>query len=120
MAKKKKPIPPALRQQTDQKKTSVVNPQPKTQTVSATPSYRSKQTESKSVTFVFGRTNYILMLAGLFLIALGFILMIGGGSDDPKVFNPEIFNTTRLTISPLLILLGFGVEFFAILRKPKE
>jgi hypothetical protein len=120
MVKKKKPIPVAKKQQVEQKKAAVVNPQVKPQVFSTPSSVKTKASDTKAVDFVFGRMNYILMIAGIALIALGFILMIGGGSDDPKVFNPEIFNTTRLTISPILILLGFAVEFFAILKKPRE
>ena len=82
-------------------------------------SKNSKQTENKP-TFVFERKNYIIMLIGLGLMALGYILMIGGGSDDPNVFNPAIFNAQRLTIAPLLILAGIGVELYAILHKPKD
>ena len=59
------------------------------------------------------------MLIGLALMALGYILMIGGGSDDPNVFNPAIFNAQRLTIAPLLIIIGIVVEIYAILYKPK-
>ena len=54
--------------------------------------------------FLFEKRNFILLIVGLFLIALGFILMTGGGSDDPEVFNPEIFSTTRIAIAPFLIL----------------
>jgi hypothetical protein len=67
----------------------------------------------------FGRMNYILVIAGIALIALGFILMIGGGSTDPNVFNEEMFNTRRLTIAPILVLAGFVVEIVAIFWKKK-
>ena len=56
------------------------------------------------------------MLIGFVVIALGFILMIGGGSDDPNVFNPEIFNFRRIRLAPALVLIGFGIEIAAILR----
>lgn len=81
-------------------------------------SKNSNQKEDKP-TFVFERKNYIIMLIGLGLMALGYILMIGGGSDDPNVFNPAIFNTQRLTVAPLLIIAGIIVEIYAILYKPK-
>ena len=71
-------------------------------------------------TFLFDRVNYLLMLAGLALIFIGFALMAGGGSEDPAVFNPEMFNTQRLVVAPVFILLGFAVEVVAILRKPKN
>jgi uncharacterized membrane protein len=71
-------------------------------------------------TFLFGKKNFILLIVGLVLIAFGFILMSGGGSDDPNVFNPEIFNSTRIIIAPIFILAGFIVEIFAIMSKPEE
>ena len=66
--------------------------------------------------FIFSRANYKFMLIGFFIIALGFILMVGGGSDDPNVFNPEIFNFRRIRLAPALVLVGFGIEIAAILR----
>ena len=68
----------------------------------------------------FAKMNYILVLVGVALIALGMILMIGGGSSDPDVFNPKMFNFQRLTLSPILILLGFVVEIVAIFWKKKK
>jgi hypothetical protein len=70
--------------------------------------------------FAFGKENYRLMLIGLALIAVGFLLMVGGGSDDPNVFNPEIFSFRRITLAPILILAGFVVEIFAIMKRPKD
>lgn len=67
----------------------------------------------------FTKMNYILVLAGVVLIALGMILMIGGGSSDPDVFNEKMFNFQRLTLSPILILLGFVTEIVAIFWKKK-
>jgi hypothetical protein len=70
---------------------------------------------------LFGKENYRLMLVGLVLIALGLILMGGGKSKDPNVFNPkEIYSFTRITLAPILILGGFVVEIFAIFRKDKK
>jgi hypothetical protein len=69
--------------------------------------------------FIFGRENYILLLAALALIILGYVLMAGGGSDDPNVFSEEIFSTRRITIAPIVILSGFALGVYAILRKPK-
>ncbi len=68
----------------------------------------------------FGRMNYILVLIGIALIALGFILMIGGGSSDPDVFNEQMFNFRRLTLAPILVLAGFVVEIVAIFWKGKN
>jgi hypothetical protein len=77
-------------------------------------------TTVKTGEFAFGNENYRLMLIGLVFIVVGFLLMIGGGSDDPKVFNPEIFSFRRLTLSPILILAGYVIEIFAIMKKPKN
>ena len=66
--------------------------------------------------FIFSRPNYKLMLIGFFVISSGFILMVGGGSDDPNVFNPEIFNFRRIRLAPALVLIGFGIEIAAIVR----
>ncbi|NVK05037.1 MAG: DUF3098 domain-containing protein [Flavobacteriia bacterium] len=74
----------------------------------------------KTATFLFGRINYILLFVGLALIALGYILMIGGGSDDPAVFNEEIFSKQRIGVAPILLVLGFVVEIFAIMYHPKS
>jgi hypothetical protein len=70
--------------------------------------------------FAFGKENYRLMLIGLAFIAVGFLLMIGGGSTDPNQFNPEIFSFRRITLAPVLILAGFIVEVFAIMKRPKD
>ncbi len=67
--------------------------------------------------FVFGKKNYMFMLIGIAVIALGFILMSGGGSDDPNVFNPDLYSFRRIRLAPTLILIGFGIEVYAILRK---
>ena len=70
--------------------------------------------------FLFGKRNYIIMLIGLLIIALGFILMAGGGSDDPNVFNEEIYNFRRIRLAPTLVIIGFIVEIYAILANPKK
>lgn len=70
--------------------------------------------------FAFGKENYRLMLIGLALIAIGFILMIGGGSKDPSQFNPDIFSFRRITLAPILVLAGYVVEIFAIMKNPKD
>jgi Protein of unknown function (DUF3098) len=70
---------------------------------------------------LFGRENYIIMLAGLAVIALGFLLMAGGKSDDPKVFDTkEVYSTTRITIAPMIIIAGFILEIIGIMKKPKS
>ncbi|WP_104735373.1 DUF3098 domain-containing protein [Hanstruepera ponticola] len=79
-----------------------------------------KRKEAAKTEFIFGKKNYKFMLIGLGVIALGFILMSGGGSDDPNVFNPEIFNWRRIRLAPGLVLLGFGIEVYAILLNPNK
>lgn len=70
---------------------------------------------------LFGKENFKWMLIGLGVMALGFILMIGGKSADPKVFNDsDVYSFTRITIAPILIIAGLLVEIFAIMKKPKE
>ena len=61
-----------------------------------------------------------MVLIGLGIIILGFILMAGGGSDDPNVFDESIFSFTRITLAPIVVLLGFGFEVYAIMKKPKS
>lgn len=70
--------------------------------------------------FIFGKKNYQWMLIGLGVIALGFILMSGGGSDDPNVFNPEIYSWRRIRLAPAIVLIGFGIEVYAILLNPNK
>jgi len=70
--------------------------------------------------FAFGPTNYKIMIAGIVVVLIGFLLMVGGGSKDPNVFNPEIFSTQRITIAPIVVLIGFAIEVFAIVYKPKN
>lgn len=70
--------------------------------------------------FVFGPTNYKIMIAGLVVIFIGFLLMMGGGSEDPNKFNPEIFSTRRITVAPIVVLIGFAIEVIAIMYKPKN
>jgi len=67
----------------------------------------------------FGRQNYIIVLIGIALLALGFILMLGGGSNDPDVFNEKMFDFQHITLSTILILAGFVVEIVAIFWKNK-
>ena len=74
----------------------------------------------KEEKFLFQRENYILFGIGLAFIILGFILMTGGCSDNPQIYNEELFNSRRIILSPLLIVVGFVIEVFAILRRPKS
>ena len=69
--------------------------------------------------FTFGKRNYKFMIIGILFIALGFILMSGGGSDDPNVFNEEIYSFRRIRIAPLIVIIGFAIEIYAILTNPE-
>ena len=70
--------------------------------------------------FLFGEKNYIVMLIGICFIVVGFILMAGGGSDDPEVFNEEIYNFQRIRLAPTLVLIGLAIEIYAIMAKSKK
>mgnify|MGYP001304767552 FL=1 len=69
--------------------------------------------------FVFKKSNYRIMIIGIIFIAVGFMLMAGGGSDDPNVFSNEIYNFRRIRLAPTLVLIGFGIQVYAILYKNK-
>jgi hypothetical protein len=80
-----------------------------------------KNTPASKPNPLFGKTNYTWMLAGIVVMAIGFVLMAGGKSADPTKFNDDdIYSTTRITVAPLLIVAGFVIEIFAIMKKPKE
>ena len=76
--------------------------------------------EKEKADFAFGRINYTLMLSGIGLILLGFILMAGGGTDNPAEFSEDIFSPVRITVAPLLVLAGFVLEIYAIVKKSKD
>ena len=69
---------------------------------------------------LFGRENYIWMIAGIVVIAIGFLLMAGGRSSDPNVFSAEdVYSARRITVAPLLIICGFIIEIIGIMKKSK-
>ncbi len=77
--------------------------------------------QKKNLPFSFQKENYKLLLVGLAINVLGFILMIGGGAENPNDFNAdELFSPIRITISPILIILGYVVILYAIMKKPKS
>ncbi|QLC67242.1 DUF3098 domain-containing protein [Flavobacterium sp. LPB0248] len=69
--------------------------------------------------FLFDSINYKILLIGIAVIALGFILMSGGGSKDPNVFNEDIFNFRRIRLAPTTVLIGFGITIYSIFKKSK-
>lgn len=80
----------------------------------------AKKEDDKKPGFALGRENYKLMAIGFGVIILGFILMAGGRSDDPKVFSEDIFSFRRTTLAPLIVLAGFIFEIYAIMKRPRE
>jgi hypothetical protein len=81
----------------------------------------NKNQESHRAGFALSKENYKYMAIGFAIIIIGFILMIGGRTDDPNVFNgEEIFSFRRITLAPLIVLGGFIFEIWAIMKKPKE
>lgn len=78
-------------------------------------------TQKENKEFAFGKENYVIMLIGLAFIIVGFLLMVGGGSDDPNVFNgEELFSFRRITLAPILVIIGFIIEIYAIVKKSKD
>lgn len=69
--------------------------------------------------FLFDKINYKILLIGIVVITVGFILMSGGGSENPNVFNEEIFNFRRIRLAPTTVLIGFGIVIYSILKNPK-
>jgi hypothetical protein len=69
----------------------------------------------------FGKENYRLFLIAIATVVLGYLLMVGGGSDDPNVFNKEeLFSFRRITLAPVMVLIGFGLGVYAITKRPKD
>lgn len=70
--------------------------------------------------FLFGKKNYLIMIAGAAVILIGFALMLGGGSDDPTLFNEEIYNFQRIRLAPTVVLIGLAIEVYAIMANPGQ
>ena len=68
--------------------------------------------------FLFGKKNYLIMIVGAAVILIGFALMMGGGSDDPNIFNEEIYNFRRIRLAPTIVLIGLAIEIYAIMANP--
>lgn len=80
----------------------------------------NKTNQDSKQEFIFQKKNYLFMFIGIAFIVLGFVLMSGGGSDDPNVYNDEIYNFRRIRLAPTLVLIGLGIEIYAILLNPKK
>ena len=70
--------------------------------------------------FLFGKENYKILIIGLVVIALGFILMSGGANENPNVFNEEVFSFRRIRLAPTVVLIGFGITIYSILKKSQK
>lgn len=81
---------------------------------------KTKKQNFKSEDFLFEKRNYQIMTIGIVIILIGFILMAGGGSDDPQVFNEKIYNFRRIRLAPTVVLIGLAVEIYAIMANPKK
>ena len=79
-----------------------------------------KNENKEKLHFALGRENYKLLAIGFGIIVLGFLLMLGGRSEDPNVFSEKIFSFRRITLAPIVVLAGFAFEIWAIIKKPKE
>jgi hypothetical protein len=81
----------------------------------------STKNENKDrLNFALGPENYKLLAIGFAIIVAGFILMLGGKSDDPTKFSEDIFSFRRITLAPVVVLAGFIFEIWAIMKRPKE
>jgi len=78
-----------------------------------------KEEEQPKQEFLFDGINYKILLIGIAVIALGFILMSGGGSDNPNVFNEDVFSFRRIRLAPTTVLIGFGITIYSIFKKSK-
>lgn len=78
------------------------------------------KSENKDSNFAIGKENYKLLIIGAVIIIIGFLLMIGGGSDDPNTFNPAIFSKQRIVLAPIVVMIGFAFEIWAIMKRPKN
>ncbi len=81
---------------------------------------KKSEVKETNTGFALGRENYIYLIIGFVIIIVGFLLMVGGKSPDPNIFNEkEIFSPRRITLAPIIVLLGFAFEIWAIMKKPK-
>jgi membrane-bound ClpP family serine protease len=80
----------------------------------------AKKENKEKLYFALGRENYKLLAIGFVIIVIGFLLMLGGRSKDPNVFNNDIFSFRRITLAPIVVLAGFIFEIWAIMKKPKD
>ena len=80
----------------------------------------TKNENKEKLNFALGRENYKLLAIGFAIIVIGFLLMLGGKSENPEEFSEKIFSFRRITLAPIVVLAGFIFEIWAIMKKPKE
>ncbi len=81
---------------------------------------KTQKVQQNKADFAIGKNNYKLLVIGFVIIIIGFMLMVGGKSDDPNVFSEKIFSWRRITLAPIVVLFGFIFEIWAIMKKPKS
>jgi len=81
-------------------------------------SYTAPRPEEKVPALALGRSNYLWMLISVVTVVVGYLLMRGGASTDPNVFSEEIFSARRITVAPIVVLTGYGLMFYALLKRP--
>ena len=86
----------------------------------ASPKSSNVSTPSTPSIFMFQKENYIIMIAGIVVIIVGFLLMLGVNNTDPTRFHAEeIYSFRRITLAPIVVMIGFAIEIYAIIKKPK-
>ncbi len=81
----------------------------------------ASKSQTNAAPFIFDKTNYLIMVTGVVVILIGFALMSGGGTTDPNIFpREELYSFRRITLAPIVVMFGFGIEIFAILKRPKK
>ena len=81
---------------------------------------KEQELQKKKELFPIGKGGYKFILIGFAIVVIGFLLMMGGGADSPETFNYEIFSFRRITLAPIVVLVGFALIAWAIIRKPKK
>lgn len=79
--------------------------------------FSSSSGQEQNGTASLDRRSWMIILAGFGVTVIGFVLMAGGASDDPEVFNPEVFSFRRITLAPLLVMAGYVTGILGILMR---
>ena len=119
MARKKKPVRKGNSSSKPSAPVEVLDDAFVKPTQSRTESRFSQRQKENAGAFPFNKENYYIVIGGVVVLLIGFLLMVGGGSEDPNVFDDSIFSARRITVAPIVIMLGYGAVLYAILKKPK-